>query len=144
MSAASRSDTPAYVIDAYAILCYLQDEPGADRVGILLREARAGHARLLVTWVNLGEVYYRVCRTRGEDKADEVLGTIKGWPLTVLAADEELTLAAARIKAAHPLAYADAYAIAAALTRGATLVTGDPEIRDVRDRLGLILYWVGK
>jgi len=144
MSATSRSDTPAYVLDAYAILCYLQDEPGADRVGTLLREARAGRARLLVTWVNLGEVYYRVCRTRGENKADEVLGAIKGWPLTVLAADEELTLAAARIKAAYPLAYADAYAIAAALTRGATLVTGDPEIRDVKDRLALALCWVGK
>lgn len=63
---------------------------------------------------------------------------------TVLPTDEELTLAAARIKAAHPLAYADAHAIAAALTHGATLVTGDPEIRHVRDRLDLTVCWSGR
>jgi len=37
-------------------------------------------------------------------------------------------LAAARIKAMHPLAYADAFAIATAAAHGAILLTGDPEM----------------
>lgn len=135
-------EAPAYVLDAYAVLCYLQDEAGADEVGRLLEQARTGNARLLVTWMNLGEVYYRVYRTRGENKAAEVLATVKEWPVTLLTGDEALTIAAARVKAAHALSYADAYAIAACLLNGATLVTGDPEMKQVEERLGLAVRWI--
>jgi predicted nucleic acid-binding protein len=37
-------------------------------------------------------------------------------------------MAAARIKARHPLAYADAFAVATAAAHNAVLLTGDPEI----------------
>lgn len=37
-------------------------------------------------------------------------------------------MAAARIKAKHPLAYADAFAVATAAAHGAVLLTGDPEL----------------
>lgn len=40
----------------------------------------------------------------------------------------ERVLAAARIKAAHPLAYADVLAVAAAAMHDAVLLTGAPEI----------------
>lgn len=39
-------------------------------------------------------------------------------------------LEAAALKAAHPMAYADAFAVATAQAHGATLLTGDPEILD--------------
>lgn len=52
-------EAPAYVLDAYAVLCYLQDEAGADEVGSLLEQAKTGDARLLVTWMNLAEVESR-------------------------------------------------------------------------------------
>jgi predicted nucleic acid-binding protein len=53
-----------------------------------------------------------------------------------LALDEvtpERVLAAARLKAVHPIAFADCFAAAAATARQATLLTGDPELleRDV-------------
>jgi predicted nucleic acid-binding protein len=133
---------PAYVLDAYAVLCYLQDEAGADEVAGLLNQAKKGETRLLLTWMNLGEVYYRVCRTRGETKAQEVLATIKEWPVTLLAGDEPLTVAAAGIKAAHALSYADAYAVAACLLHQAALVTGDPEMRPVEKALSLRVKWI--
>ena len=38
----------------------MQDEPGADIVFQLLEEAKNNEAKLLMTWVNAGEVYYRV------------------------------------------------------------------------------------
>jgi hypothetical protein len=40
-------------------------------------------------------------------------------------------LAAADLQAAYAIAYADAFAVAAARSRAATLVTGDPELRPV-------------
>jgi predicted nucleic acid-binding protein len=62
-------------------------------------------------------------------------------PIDVLPAREVLTLSAARIKAAHPISYADAFAIATAKAENARLVTGDPEIlalpRSVVQLMGL-------
>lgn len=42
--------------------------------------------------------------------------------------DERLVIDAARIRADHPLAYADAFAAALAVAGDATLWTGDPEL----------------
>ncbi|MGB9920512.1 MAG: type II toxin-antitoxin system VapC family toxin [Moorellales bacterium] len=137
------SPAPVFVLDAYAVLCYLQDEPGADEVERLLEQARAGRIRLLLPWVNLGEVYYRTCRTLGERKAQEVLAVVKEWPVTLLAADETLTVAAAGVKAGHALSYADAYAVAACLVHKAALVTGDPELETVEATLRLSIRWLG-
>ena len=41
---------------------------------------------------------------------------------------ESRIIAAARIKAEHPMAYADAFAAATAIAHEATLWTGDPEL----------------
>ena len=42
--------------------------------------------------------------------------------------DERLVLAAARLKADHPMAYADAFGAALAIAEDAALWTGDPEL----------------
>ena len=42
--------------------------------------------------------------------------------------DERAVLDAARIKADHPMAFADAFGAALAVAEGATLWTGDPEL----------------
>jgi len=99
-------------------------------VAELLQKAREKLIRPLLAWVNLGEVYYRLYRHNGEIEAKKVLETIKKWPLEILVGDEDLTLAAAKVKALHPLSYADALAIGAALQYKATVVTGDPEIKE--------------
>jgi len=132
-----------YVLDAYAIICYLEDEAGAEEVADLLKKAFEKSIRLFITWMNLGEVYYRVSRRYGEIEAEKVLDTIKKWPVKIVEGDEKLTLAAAKVKAAYPLSYADAFAIGAALDLNATIVTGDPEIREASQKIGFPLFWLG-
>lgn len=132
-----------FILDAYAVICYLEDEAGADKVAVLLKKAGDKTVRLFMTWMNLGEVYYRVSRKYGEIEALRVLDTIKNWPVEILPGDEELTLEAAKVKAAHPLSYADSFAIGAALKHNAAVVTGDPEIKDVSDKIGFCLVWLG-
>jgi predicted nucleic acid-binding protein len=117
----------AYVLDSFAILALLGGEPGANEVARLLREAQEGRARLLMTWVNLGEVAYIVERRWGERRLHQVMGTLEATALEVVPVRRELALAAAHVKARHPLAYADAFAAALAQQTDATLVTGDPE-----------------
>lgn len=78
--------------------------------------------------VNLGEVYYRLIQTAGSERADARLRQLRRLPIEVLPAREVLALSAARIKAGHPVSYADAFAIATAKAERARLMTGDPEI----------------
>lgn len=118
-----------YVLDSFALLALLGREPGGDEMAHLLKEAQAGEARLLMTWVNLGEVAYIVRRRWGEKRLHRMLATLEATALEVMPVGRELTLTAARIKAEYPLAYADAFAAALAEQAGATLVTGDPEFR---------------
>lgn len=122
---------PAYVLDSYALLAYLQGEPGGGRVVHLLREAEAGRSRLFLSILNLGEVLYLVERRRGLRAAQAVLANIYQLPVARLPVTEETVLAAAHLKAHHPIAYADAFAVAAAQAQQAALVTGDPEFRAV-------------
>lgn len=70
-------------------------------------------------------------RERGTQKATEMLDDIHHLPITLCGIDEKRVLAAAHIKANYPVSYADAFAIALAQEFGATVVTGDPEFKEV-------------
>jgi ribonuclease VapC len=45
------------VLDSFAILAWLQDEPCAEQVEDSLTKASLGQAQVLVSSINLGEVY---------------------------------------------------------------------------------------
>jgi len=133
---------PVYVLDSFAVLAYLEGEPAAERVRNLLIQAQEGTIRLLLCLVNYGEVVYITERERGLPAAQRVIGLIDQLPITVVAADLTLTLAAAHVKALHSIAYADAYAVALAQAHRATLLTGDPELQAV---VGLIaVEWLSR
>ena len=52
-----------YVLDSWALLALLQgEEPAAARVKEILIEGERQQAALLISIMNLGEVYYRVGR----------------------------------------------------------------------------------
>ena len=84
----------------------------------LLWQAQEGEVRLLMTWVNLGEVAYIVERRWGIHRLHQVLSTLEATAVEVMPVERELALAAAHIKAKHPLAYADAFAAALAERTG--------------------------
>lgn len=120
---------PRYVLDSFALIAYLEDEPGAARVEELLREAAHHRAMLFLCVVNYGEVLYITEREQSQDAARAVIMTIDNLPVQIIEADRALTFAAAHIKAHHPIAYADAFAVALAQQEDATLITGDPELQ---------------
>jgi len=109
-------------LDSWAVLSWLSgEEPAASRV----EAALAG--RPVMSWINLGEVSYTLERTAGADWARRVVRELRRR-LTLDLPSEARVLEAARIKASHRVAYADAFALATAIAHGATLLTGDPEI----------------
>ncbi|RLF90220.1 PIN domain nuclease [Thermococci archaeon] len=123
------------VLDSYAILAYLADEKGAEKVEKYLERAREGSVSLYMSTVNLGEVYYILTRRKGVEVADFVVALLKREPVKFVAVDERIALLAGRIKAFHKLSYADAFAVATAVDLNAKLLTGDEEFRSVKEKV---------
>ena len=126
-----------WVLDSFAVLALLGDEPGSEEVSRLLRRAETGETRVLMTWVNVGEIAYIVERRWGEDRLLQVLAALEATALEIVPVARELALAAAHIKATHPLAYADAFAAALTKNSEATLLTGDPEFQRLEDSMDI-------
>ena len=127
-----------YVLDAWALLALLQsEEPAASRVRELLLEGERQQATVLLSIVNLGEVYYRVGKRSSRAEAVDTLEMIRRLALTIVPAHEELVLAAADLKIAHAISYADAFAAALAASTDAILVSGDPEFDQLQGRVQL-------
>jgi len=125
-----------FVLDAWAILALLQkEEPAASRVKQLLSEAEQGNAQLFISVINLGEVYYRIGKVKGEEEAKETLDEIRRLPLTVIPAVEKAVFHAATLKMHYAISYADAFAAATAEESRAIIVTGDPELKQLEDRI---------
>jgi len=131
------SATPAYVLDSFALLSYLQNEAGAERVQEVLREAQAGRADVWLSIINYGEALYVTERERGLKAAQEAVAAIDGLPVRVADAGRKLTFAAAHVKAVLPLAYADAFAVALAAEKGGRVITGDPEFQKAEALVGV-------
>ncbi len=127
----------AYVLDSYALLAHFEDESGGAQVEKILKASQAGKTKLFLAVINFGEVYYTTLRERGREQADEVKFVIEQLPLTIVTADMDLTLEAAKLKAAHPVAYADCFAAALGMRKKAKVVTGDPEFKKFGNTVGV-------
>lgn len=131
-----------FVLDSYALLAFLEGEKGQKEVERLLKQASGGHCQLFMSVINLGEVLYIIERERGLPKTHEVLARVDELPIQIVDANRPHTLAAAHIKAQVAVAYADCFAAALAQLEGATIVTGDPEFRQLESASVAPIAWL--
>lgn len=128
------------VLDAWAILAWLEGQTAKPAVDALLEAASRGEAELYMNMINAGEVYYQLARRHGPDQADEFLEDLdSSLPIKTIVPSRALIIRAAQLKSKHPVSYADAFAAETAMG-SASLVTGDAELRAIP---GLKLDWVG-
>lgn len=85
-----------------------------------------------MSWINAAEVWYRVQRAHGESDAVAVINSMRTSTDLELPTERRI-IEAARLKAAHPIALADCFAISCAADNDAVLCTGDPEILEISD-----------
>lgn len=121
-----------YVLDSFALLGYLQAEPSHARVKEVIATAAKGQAELFLCVVNYGEVLYQVEQRRGPWAVKQTIAIIDRLPVTVVDAGRSLAFMAAHIKAGHAISYADAFTVALAQAQGATILTGDPEFKEIK------------
>jgi len=115
------------LLDSYTILVWVQNEPGAQAVEDLLLSAQKGELHLVVSELNLGEVYYKCIRRVGKIPASEIIEQFRLLPVEIVPVGWDIIRKASEVKADIPIAYADCFAIATALIKKAIVVTGDPE-----------------
>jgi len=130
---------PKYILDSYALLAYFQAEPAGVKVRNILKDASSNHVAVYLSIISLGEIYYIIARKIGEEKADASVADISCLPIGLIDVTTERVLAAAHVKAHHPVSYADAFVIAAAMEHAATIVTGDPEFKETKS-LAAVLW----
>lgn len=131
-----------FVLDSYALLAFFRNEEGSDQVEKLLTEAAADKHELYLTNVNAGEVYYMSYRKDGIAKADLAWKAMRQFPIHIIDADLEFTLAAAKLKAKYRISFADAFAAVLAIKRKATLITGDDEFKALAGEGGFKLKYL--
>jgi ribonuclease VapC len=126
------------LLDSFAIIAYLNKDKGFEKVRDAMSEAQNSGGSILMNEINIGEVYYILFRKRGPEKADYFLQTIlQSLPIIVVSNDFDDVIKAAKIKAEHPLSFADCFAAATAKKNNSVIMTGDPEFKKIEDLVAI-------
>jgi predicted nucleic acid-binding protein len=123
------------VLDAHALLAFFEKEPGYEKVQTAFVNAVEKNLNLLITTLNLGEIYYIVEQECGQKKAEEIEDIIRTLPIEIIDVDIIITKQAARFKARYKISYADCFAAALTKTRKGELLTGDREFETLKDEI---------
>jgi len=125
----------AYVLDTWAVIAYLEDEPSGEQVEDLIATAHEEQIPIYMSVINVGEVWYTMAREISEEEANESVKTLRDLRIQFENADWELTQEAARFKSQNKMSYADAFAAALAKIKKADLVTGDKEFKSLEGEI---------
>jgi len=143
------------ILDSWSILAWLEGESQGEKVKDLIHwvngkrslriknligDSKIERIRLFINIINLGEVFCILGRRKGEEEANETISEIKESPIEVIPASNSLVFKAASLKVRYSIAYADAFAIATAITRKGFLLTGNPELKGLKD---VPIIWIG-
>jgi predicted nucleic acid-binding protein len=129
------------VLDSWAILEWINGQrPALDILANLLSEAELGKTKLLMSAINVGEVYYFLRKNHSDALAESWRESSGTMPMSIEVPTAGDIWHAASLKSRFPIAYADAFAAMLAQKHACPLVTGDPEFRRVKP---LDVEWIG-
>jgi ribonuclease VapC len=117
------------ILDSSAILALLFDEPGAEKLEVLLHQAADADTPLLITAANWAEVLCHMKRKRGDEGVITAKNFHRTMPVEVVQIDAALAETAADILFQYGFGLARALAAALSKSRKAELVTGDPAMK---------------
>jgi predicted nucleic acid-binding protein len=122
-----------YLLDTSALLSLRDDEPGAEQVALILRQAMQAKAVCYACFISGMEILYRVWKGKGEAAGRLAYQQCLALPLEWVHETQELLEKAAELKACHRVSLADAWIAAAAFLQTAVLVHKDPEFEVLKD-----------
>jgi predicted nucleic acid-binding protein len=132
----------SYILDACALLAFLNREVGWEKVHALMMRADAGDILLYLHIVTVLEVYYGVRRAEGPEAAQEILDYVDGSAIRLsIDMTAPLIREAGRFKVAYDMSLADTFICASASLLSATLVTSDGELEPVETAEPITFFW---
>lgn len=129
-----------YLLDSFALLRFIQKEPGHEAVKTILDNVQRGTVCAMLNVINMGEIIYTVQRRFGVKYKLDVVMNINRLGIMILPASNDCVFRAAELKARFAMSYADTFIVASAMEHNATVVTGDPEFRQVESLVKIL--WI--
>jgi len=132
-----------YIIDACALLAFLNDEEGADKIEDLLNQSDVNNS-VSMSIINLLEVYYGELRDKGSEIAQIVLDMVQHYSIKIInTVSEQVFSEAARLKVAYKMSIADCIGLATATDASAIFVSSDHHELDAiaKDKPSLIFWF---
>lgn len=123
------------VLDASALLAYLDKEPGYEIVKNIFIKASETGKNLLMSTVNWGEVFYVLIKDHGHDHAEKVINIVETFPIEFVSPNLVITKQAALYKAVNKLPYADSFAAALAKIHKGEVITDDIDFKAVENEV---------
>lgn len=119
-----------YVLDASAILRFLDREPGGDRIDELLSDFMDGECGIAVSAVNWGEIWAILLRKKGLRGAQEIFADLDTFGFDIVDATAARAVNSGSWKNQKKIPYADAFAVElAASIPNSVLITWDFDLK---------------
>lgn len=130
-----------YVIDACALIAFLQNEKGGDKLRELFK---APENIFFMHSVNLTEVYYDAVYVSGKEKAQELFETVGKLPIIILwDLDISFIKLVGKYKTSYKISFADCFVLAFAEKEKATVISTDHHEFDIIESAEeLSFYWL--
>jgi len=126
-----------HVLDASAIMRFLDGEAGAPEVKQILQSADDGASRAIISAVNWGEIVHNLIKRHGLAIANQIERRLNHHALQIIPASATRAAHAGLIKFNYKISYADSFGVELAFdSPDHILVTADygvkPAERDIR------------
>lgn len=133
-----------YVLDACALIAFFNGEDGAEKMHQLFQEARSEQINLIVSVVNLCEVFYDCLKTGNAETALAIIEDVRRLPVKICRdIGDDLMVEAGKFKVEHNISLADAFALGLTKLVDGKLVSTDHHEFDAIAKSGIIpLYWL--
>jgi len=124
----SRETNMTVLIDSWVWIEYWK----GGRLAKKAAEYIDGDEESIVSVINVAEIFFWVSKYYDEETAKAKLKTIEKRS-HILAVQKETAVAAAKIRRAEKLAFADSLIVATARREGVTIVTGDSDMKSLEE-----------
>lgn len=133
--------TQIMILDSWGLVAFFEDEqPAAGHLEKILIEAQGADMDLLISAVNLGEVWYSLARAYSDKKANQAIEEIGSLGIQTVPVDWKIAHEAAVFKVQGNVSYADCFALALAKMHDTEVVTGDPEFKQFEKQVSI--HWL--
>lgn len=128
----------SFILDTYAVIQYFKGEKSGSKVKELFEKAKKDEIEIYMHLSSVIETYYVIYQRDGEVTASNTLVRIKRLPITLVNINDRNIILIGRCKATKEISFADSFVVGCAIEKDATIVTGDPEFKEVEDIVNIL------